>query len=195
MGRLPKRLRLAGCVFAEDEAERAADDRDDARTNSNRWSGNGYAESHWSRSSGGPSSAACGLPSNLACSCRDGGPSSCCDKPCSSLRRNPWSSSCAAVRLRSALRRRLDAAAGRALCHRHRPCRGTMRRRNLAGLSGLAGVLEGDLYAPLPTSLLGRVDLLLANAPVCSDWLNRADAARSPPVRAPGRVGWRLGWA
>ena len=37
--------------------------------------------------------------------------------------------------------------------------------RNLAGLPGLAGVLEGDLYEPLPTSLAGRVDLLLANAP------------------------------
>jgi release factor glutamine methyltransferase len=37
--------------------------------------------------------------------------------------------------------------------------------RNLAGLHGLVGVLEGDLYEPLPTSLVGRVDLLLANAP------------------------------
>jgi release factor glutamine methyltransferase len=37
--------------------------------------------------------------------------------------------------------------------------------RNLAGLPGLASVLEGDLYEPLPTSLVGRVDLLLANAP------------------------------
>jgi release factor glutamine methyltransferase len=37
--------------------------------------------------------------------------------------------------------------------------------RNLVGLAGLAGVLQGDLYDPLPTSLVGRVDLLLANAP------------------------------
>jgi release factor glutamine methyltransferase len=37
--------------------------------------------------------------------------------------------------------------------------------RNLAGVPGLAGVLKGDLYEPLPTSLVGRVDLLLANAP------------------------------
>jgi release factor glutamine methyltransferase len=37
--------------------------------------------------------------------------------------------------------------------------------RNLGGLPGLAGVLEGDLYEPLPPSLMGRVDLLLANAP------------------------------
>jgi release factor glutamine methyltransferase len=37
--------------------------------------------------------------------------------------------------------------------------------QNLAGLSGLAGVLQGDLYEPLPQSLMGRVDLLLANAP------------------------------
>jgi release factor glutamine methyltransferase len=37
--------------------------------------------------------------------------------------------------------------------------------RNLGGLPGLAGVIEGDLYEPLPISLVGRVDLLLANAP------------------------------
>jgi release factor glutamine methyltransferase len=37
--------------------------------------------------------------------------------------------------------------------------------RNLGSLPGLAGVLEGDLYEPLPTSLVGRVHLLLANAP------------------------------
>jgi release factor glutamine methyltransferase len=38
-------------------------------------------------------------------------------------------------------------------------------RRNLAGLPEPARVLEGDLYEPLPQSLAGRVDLLLANAP------------------------------
>jgi release factor glutamine methyltransferase len=37
--------------------------------------------------------------------------------------------------------------------------------RNLACLSGFAGVFEGDLYEPLPHSLAGRVNLLLANAP------------------------------
>jgi release factor glutamine methyltransferase len=38
-------------------------------------------------------------------------------------------------------------------------------RGNLAGIPGLAGVLQGDLYEALPDSLAGRVDLLLANAP------------------------------
>jgi release factor glutamine methyltransferase len=38
-------------------------------------------------------------------------------------------------------------------------------RGNLAGIPGVAGVLQGDLYEPLPDSLAGRVDLLLANAP------------------------------
>jgi release factor glutamine methyltransferase len=38
-------------------------------------------------------------------------------------------------------------------------------RGNLSGLPGRAGVLEGDLYEPLPHSLVGRVNLLLANAP------------------------------
>jgi len=38
-------------------------------------------------------------------------------------------------------------------------------QRNLAHLSPPAGVLRGDLYEPLPHSLAGRVDLLLANAP------------------------------
>jgi release factor glutamine methyltransferase len=37
--------------------------------------------------------------------------------------------------------------------------------RNLAPLPGRAAVLEGDLYAPLPLSLAGRIDVLLANAP------------------------------
>ena len=36
-------------------------------------------------------------------------------------------------------------------------------RRNLAPLGGI--VHEGDLYAALPASLLGRVDVLVANAP------------------------------
>jgi release factor glutamine methyltransferase len=38
-------------------------------------------------------------------------------------------------------------------------------RRNLAQLQASAGVLQGDLYEPLPPSLAGRVDLLLANPP------------------------------
>ena len=38
-------------------------------------------------------------------------------------------------------------------------------RRNLSQLAASAGVLEGDLFEPLPHSLAGRVDLLLANAP------------------------------
>lgn len=37
--------------------------------------------------------------------------------------------------------------------------------RNLSRLPAPVGVLEGDLYEPLPLSLVGRVDLLLANAP------------------------------
>jgi release factor glutamine methyltransferase len=36
-------------------------------------------------------------------------------------------------------------------------------RRNVAGFAG--EVFEGDLYDPLPATLRGRVDLLLANAP------------------------------
>jgi release factor glutamine methyltransferase len=36
-------------------------------------------------------------------------------------------------------------------------------RRNVAAAGGQ--VYEGDLYEPLPTTLLGRVDLLIANAP------------------------------
>lgn len=38
-------------------------------------------------------------------------------------------------------------------------------RRNLASLATPAFVLQGDLYEPLPPSLAGRIDLLLANAP------------------------------
>ncbi|MFE3454070.1 putative protein N(5)-glutamine methyltransferase [Nonomuraea sp. NPDC059194] len=36
-------------------------------------------------------------------------------------------------------------------------------RRNLAGLGG--HVHEGDLFAPLPSDLMGRVDVLIANVP------------------------------
>ena len=38
-------------------------------------------------------------------------------------------------------------------------------RRNLVDVTPPASVFEGDLYDPLPPSLSGRVDLLLANAP------------------------------
>jgi release factor glutamine methyltransferase len=37
--------------------------------------------------------------------------------------------------------------------------------RNLAALSARAAALQGDLYEPLPASLAGAIDLLLANAP------------------------------
>ena len=37
--------------------------------------------------------------------------------------------------------------------------------RNLARLPGSAQVFRGDLYEPLPASLAGRIDVLLANAP------------------------------
>jgi release factor glutamine methyltransferase len=37
--------------------------------------------------------------------------------------------------------------------------------RNLAALSARAVALQGDLYEPLPASLAGAIDLLLANAP------------------------------
>jgi release factor glutamine methyltransferase len=48
-------------------------------------------------------------------------------------------------------------------------------RRNLAGIGGR--VLEGDLFAPLPAGLRGRVDLLLANVP----YVPTADVALLPP--------------
>jgi release factor glutamine methyltransferase len=38
-------------------------------------------------------------------------------------------------------------------------------RRNFVDVTPPAAVFEGDLYDPLPPSLSGRVDLLLANAP------------------------------
>jgi release factor glutamine methyltransferase len=37
--------------------------------------------------------------------------------------------------------------------------------RNLAALSAPAAALQGDLYEPLPASLAGAIDLLLANPP------------------------------
>jgi release factor glutamine methyltransferase len=43
------------------------------------------------------------------------------------------------------------------------PAAARCARRNLAGAGGR--VFEGDLYQPLPARLLGRVDLVVANAP------------------------------
>jgi release factor glutamine methyltransferase len=56
--------------------------------------------------------------------------------------------------------------------------------QNLAGLAGAACVLQGDLYESLPPSLAGRVDLLLANAPyVPTDliWLMPREARQYEP--------------
>ena len=57
-------------------------------------------------------------------------------------------------------------------------------RRNLPA----AGVYQGDLYAALPDTLRGRVDLLVANAPYVPDRRDRTDAARGPRPRAPRRA-------
>ncbi|WP_327351738.1 putative protein N(5)-glutamine methyltransferase [Streptomyces sp. NBC_01304] len=48
-------------------------------------------------------------------------------------------------------------------------------RRNVAGLGGR--VFEGDLYAPLPASLRGRVGILLANVP----YVPTSEVAFLPP--------------
>jgi len=48
-------------------------------------------------------------------------------------------------------------------------------RRNLAAAGGT--VYEGDLYAPLPAALRGRVDVLVANAP----YVPTAEIAFMPP--------------
>ncbi len=64
--------------------------------------------------------------------------------------------------------------------------------KNLARLAGAACVLQGDLYESLPPSLAGRVDLLLANAPyVPTDliWLMPREARQYEP-----RVALDGGW-
>jgi release factor glutamine methyltransferase len=48
-------------------------------------------------------------------------------------------------------------------------------RRNLAAVGGQ--VYEGDLYAPLPAALRGRVDVLVANAP----YVPTAEIRLQPP--------------
>ena len=70
-------------------------------------------------------------------------------------------------------------------------------------------VYEGDLFEPLPASLRGRVDLLVANAPYVPTDASRADAAGGARPRAargarrrrrrrgpapPGRAEARSGW-
>jgi release factor glutamine methyltransferase len=56
--------------------------------------------------------------------------------------------------------------------------------QNLAGLTGVACVLQGDLYESLPPSLAGRADLLLANAPYVPTeliWLMPREARQYEP--------------
>ena len=52
-------------------------------------------------------------------------------------------------------------------------------------------VLEGDLFEPLPTELLGRVDVVVANCTLRPHRFDQADAARSPSSRTAGLVGRR----
>ena len=59
-------------------------------------------------------------------------------------------------------------------------------RRNVAAVGGR--VYEGDLYEPLPATLRGRVDVLVANAPVRAHRGDRAAARRRP---ASTSRGWR----
>ena len=57
-------------------------------------------------------------------------------------------------------------------------------RRNLAAAGGR--VYQGDLYGPLPAALRGRVDILLANVPYVPDGRGRAAPPGSARATRPG---------
>ncbi len=62
-------------------------------------------------------------------------------------------------------------------------------RRNLAAAGGR--VYQGDLYGPLPAALRGRVDILLANVPYVPEGEVGAAPAGSARLRGPGGPGRR----
>ena len=86
--------------------------------------------------------------------------------------RAPWSWTCAAARARSARRSPPPLAGVELHAADIDPAAVGCARRNLR-----AGVYEGDLYAPLPERLRGRVDLLVVNAP----YVPTAAIATMPP--------------
>ena len=155
-------LRAAGCVFAEDEA---AVLRGEARTRGHLGpcSPAGSAESRWSRSSAGRSSAACVWPWRPGCS------SHAAAARCSSTWRSRTCRAhqgrvvvdlcCGTGAVGLAVADRVDAVDLHA--SDLDPVCGPGARRNL----GEERVHEGDLYDALPASLAGQVDVLVANAP------------------------------
>ena len=74
----------------------------------------------------------------------------------------------------------------RGLRGRRRPGRGRRRPAQPAARRG-DRVFEGDLFDALPAGLRGRVDVLIANAPVRADRRDRAHAARGARARAARR--------
>ena len=120
------------------------------RRTSSGWSPTASAEPRWSRSSGGPSSAACGSRWRRPCSCPGAGPSC-------------WSGSRSST-LRPGRCRAATSAAGPGRSRRHcsRPSRHWTCGRSTSTRSAVAcarrnlppeRVLEGDLYAALPGEL------------------------------------------
>ena len=159
------RLRAAGCVFAEEEARlilAAARTPDELDAMVERRA----AACRSSRSSAGPSSAGFGSPWIPGSSCRAAAPSSWSARP--PLLGTPWALArpgpivvdlcCGTGAIGAAIAAAVDGAEVHAADID--PAAVRCARRNVPGT-----VYQGDLYAPLPARLRGRVAVLAANVP------------------------------
>ena len=157
-----ERLRAAGCVFAEDEArllvEAAA-----TPAELDAWWSAGWPVSRWSTSSAGRSSAGPGSlsrrrlrppPADRAAGPRGG-------RSRVAGRAVVVDLCCGSGAVGAALAARLDRIELYAVDID--PVAVRCAGRNLAAAA--ASVYAGDLYDPLPGSLRGRVDLVVANSP------------------------------
>ena len=169
------------------------------RPSSRPWSTGESPACRSNTSSAGRSSAACGSPSTPGSSCRAAAPSS----SSAGRRRSPARPDagrgavvvvdlcCGSGAVGAALAAALDRVELHAVDVD--PAAVRCARRNLAAAGGR--VYEGDLYEPLPASLRGRVDVLVANAPYVPTEAIGLLPAGGPRPRAAGGARRRRGRA
>ena len=184
-----KRLRAAGCVFAEEEARPAGRGRR-ATPDAPRCARGaaGLRRAARARRWAGRSSAGCGSRWTPECSCRAAAPSS-WSEPRGSSRPGAGRAPvvvdlcCGSGRAGG---RAAAALPGPSSCT---PPTSTRRRRVVRTSQHRAArrrrCTQGDLYAPLPARLRGRVDVLAVNAPYVPTGRHRRPCRRRPALHEP----------